>query len=114
MATAGLKFKHDRCQSLRRHLITDIGLADFEILTVLAAQIAAYEEDRPRAAPAAQRVFFTVVGSKTTDLRLLASSADARSAGQPIHSAFPGAQVATSEVHASSLYAARQFTGAAQ
>jgi hypothetical protein len=63
MATGSLQFEHNGSQIFWFDFIADIGLADVMVLAVLAAQVTACEKDRPRTAPATQRILFAKVGA---------------------------------------------------
>jgi len=60
VAASGLQIQHHGRQFLGGRFAPCPLLADVPVLAELAAQIAAAEENRARAAPAAQHVFFAV------------------------------------------------------
>jgi hypothetical protein len=63
MAALGLQVQHHRRQFLGSHFAPSPLMADIPVLAEFAAQIAAAEKNRSRAFPAAQNVFFAVMGA---------------------------------------------------
>ena len=75
VATFLLQIQHDGRQAIRRHFDPGRSLADVEILTKNALQIAVGEEDGTRAAPSLEAVLLSKMGKKARDHTVTARQA---------------------------------------
>ncbi len=110
MTALGLQIQHHGRQFLRCRLVSRPFLADLPVLAKLAAQIAAAEENRSRAVPAAQYVFFAVMGAVTVNDGVLSDPAYRALQGpQAIDPTIARAKIASLQMLAGDAGTPRQF-----
>jgi hypothetical protein len=96
-----LELQHHRRELVRLHLAPDALLADLPVLTEDAAQVAPAEEDRARAAPAADRILLAVVRTEAVHHRAAPGPAHGPLFGlEPIHVAVARTEITVGEVFA--------------
>ena len=126
VAPLRLQLEHDRRQPRRVHLARVAGrrprpLADLRVLAMDAVQVAAAEEDVPRAARLAARQvrarqdrLLAEVRGVAGDDRAGRDAAELRLAAQPIDAALPRTDDARREPRLEDVGAPREFAGAVQ